>query len=178
MTYLLRKVNPVKWQPNLGLPRNEHSADAITNCTKTTNNTLSVWRSETKNFQDESVEKLMVALALSMDQPAKIDLLWLEEDALEAAGLKVTCTEANTCYIEVNPEHKDIENLNHEKLGLVSEHIVSQFAHKDNLFSLTRPNLIQLVLKWLDKSDTLKFEDLNDKWQKELQKKMGAATKK
>lgn len=81
MTYLLRKINSNKWQPNVGKESARHSADAITGCTRTKSNTLSVWHSETKDFNEESVKNLIVGLAIAMPQPAKIDLLWLEEDS-------------------------------------------------------------------------------------------------
>lgn len=177
MTYLLRKFNPFKWEPNRGLPSEQHSADAITGCTRTTDNTLSVWRSDTKDFSEEKVEKLIVALAVSMPQPAKIDVLWLEEDILLQVGLKVASTHVDSCYRNVISEHKDIQELDLQKLGLVSTHIVGQLADEKNLYSVGRPQLIDLVIKWLHKADTFELEDLSLKWQEVINKKLQVSKK-
>ncbi|EGQ9716318.1 hypothetical protein FWP28_18805 [Vibrio alginolyticus] len=170
MTYLLRKINPNKWQPNLGKVSARHSADAITGCTRTTSNTLSVWHSDTKDFNDESVQNLIVGLAITMPQPAKIDLLWLEEDSLVAKGLKVTHTDPGSDYVAINSLHKDIEELDHEGLGIVSEHIVNQFSDHQNYKQVPRPVLISMVSEWVLKSDTFNLEDLNDNWLDAVQK--------
>ncbi|PNH96733.1 hypothetical protein [Vibrio diazotrophicus] len=164
MTYLLRKINPNKWQPNVGKVSARHSADAITGCTRTTSNALSVWYSDTKDFNEESVKNLIVGLAITMPQPAKIDLLWLEEDSLVAKGLKVTQTDPGSDYVAINPLHKDIEELDHEGLGIVSEHIVNQFVDAQNYKQVPRPTLIGMVAQWALKPDTFNFDDLNDHW--------------
>ncbi len=164
MTFLLRKISPAKWQPNVGKEFARHSADAITGCTRTKLNTLSVWQSETKDFNDESVHNLIVGLAIAMPQPAKIDLLWLEEDSLVGKGLKVTQTDPGSDYLAINPLHKDIEELDHEGLGVVSEHIVEQFVEPQNYKQVTKPDLIGMVAEWALKPDTFNLNDLNDSW--------------
>lgn len=170
MSFLLRKIAANKWQPNLGRASNEHSADAITGCTRTSNNTLSVWHSDTKNFEDESVKDLIVALAISMPQPAKIDVLWLDENWLAEKGLSVIQTPGHSCFSSVNSLHKDIELLDHEKLGVVSEHIVSQFSNPENIHSIARPKLIKLVNDWMGKGNTFCYADLSEKWREEIAK--------
>ncbi|QUJ67747.1 hypothetical protein KDD30_00775 [Photobacterium sp. GJ3] len=170
MSFLLRKISANKWEPNLGKISSQHTADAITGCTRTSNNTLSVWHSNTKEFEDESVKKLIVALAVSMPQPAKIDVLWLEEDWLVQQGLNINSNLANTCYRDVNPLHKDIEFLDHGKLGIVSEHIVNQLSLTENRHSISRPKLIRLVGEWLEKDNTFELDELNEKWRAEIVK--------
>lgn len=174
MTYLLRKINSNKWQPNVGKESARHSADAITGCTRTKSNTLSVWYSETKDFNEESVKNLIVGLAIAMPQPAKIDLLWLEEDSLVAKGLKVTQTDPESDYVAINPLHKDIEDLDHEGLGIVSEHIVEQFVEAQNYKQVPRPDLIGMVAQWAVKPDTFNINDLSDKWLEAVNKYLEA----
>lgn len=165
MTYLLRKISPNKWQPNIGRIPGNHTADAITGCTRTTMNTLSVWSSNTNNFEDDGVKNLVVGLAVEMEQPAKIDLLWLEEDWLVRQGLSIEFTKVPNIYLDIVSSHKDIQNLDREKLGIVGEHIVHQFSNATNRICITRPNLISLVTEWVQKQNTFELDDLNEKWQ-------------
>ena len=172
MGLLLRKISPNKWKDNLDKSPSNFSADAITGCTRTTSNTLSVWSSNTHDFNDETVKELIVGLALSMPQPAKIDLIWLDENELKGNGLNIESTEANSIYISVNSRHKDIESLDHEKLGIVAKHIVEQFKVAENRYSISKNNLINLVIEWMNKESTFSLEDLNDKWLEEVRKKL------
>lgn len=164
MDYLLRKITPNKWEPNVHREPQNYSADALTGCTRTSNNTLSVWHSKTKNFMDDSVEKLIVALAISMPQPAKIDVLWLEEKMLLKKGLSVIKSDADTEFTGVNPLHKDITELDYTKLGVVCQHIISQFKNDANRHFITRPQIIKMVSKWECELNTFDLCLLSDKW--------------
>ena len=172
MGLLLRKITPNKWQSNLGKTPDNFSADAITGCIRTNQNTLSVWSSATSEFDSEEVKKLIVGLAISMPQPAKIDVLWLDEDKLGKKGLEIIETPAETIYTNINGKHKDISFLDHSKLGLVAEHIVEQFGESTNRHSIKKPALIKLVIEWLQKDDTFELQDLSEKWFTEIKKKL------
>ncbi|EHH2454100.1 hypothetical protein [Vibrio parahaemolyticus] len=164
MAFLLRKISPNKWQPNLELNPENYTADAITGCNRTQQNTLSVWHSDTNDFTDESVEQIIVALAITMPQPAKIDVIWLEEEKLAEHGLLIISTKAETEFEKINDLHKDIAELDHQKLAIVSEHIVKQFLDSANRKSITKPALIKLVSEWAAKEDTFDLNLLSDKW--------------
>lgn len=172
MGLLLRKISPNKWKENLGKNPSNYTADAITGCTRTSSNTLSVWHSHTGDFDDDTVKELIVGLAVSMPQPAKIDVIWLDEAELIARGLEIQSTEGNTIYIGVNSRHKDIENLDHEKLGIVGEHIVDRFENDDNRYSISKNNLVKLVIKWMEKNNTFSIDDMSEKWVEEINKKL------
>lgn len=107
MTYLLRKISHSKWECNKGRAPDNISADAITGCTRTSNNTLSVWVSDSIDFQDESVEKIIVALATTMSEPATIDLVWLIHNGLKIKVLiflvlkEILCINQLTICIEI-----------------------------------------------------------------------------
>lgn len=174
MGLLLRKITPNKWTGNLKKHRSNFSADSITGCTRTSQNTLSVWSSKTPDFKSDEVKELIVGLALSMPQPAKIDVIWLDEAKLQQKGLEVESTMADSVFTHINQRHKDISNLDHDKLGLVAEHIVEQFSESANRHSIKKPDLIALVTEWLGKEDTFELEDLNDKWLEAVQKKQAA----
>ena len=164
MSFLLRKITPNKWQPNINKSPANYTADALTKCTPTTNNTLSVWHSETDDFEDDHVKSLIVGLALTMAKPDKIDVLWLAEDKLYELGLEVQFSIVFNQYDSVIKDHRDIINLDYKSLGMVSEHIVEQFICPKNIHTISRPNLISLVSEWEQREDTFFLDDLNDKW--------------
>ncbi|PRB57230.1 hypothetical protein CQ001_19130 [Erwinia billingiae] len=142
----------------------------MTGCTRTSDNTLSVWLSNTKDFNSESVEKLVVALATTMNEPATIDLVWLEPEWLSQKGITISTTLGDTRYKTVNELHRDISALNHKKLADVGEHILVQLENKENYKRYLKNELIALVLKWQKIDKDFEFEELGPKWQKVLDK--------
>lgn len=168
MPYYLRKVSRSKWNVNLGLEPRFYTADAITGCNRTNNNTLSVWLSDTKEFEDESVQKLIVALAISMTEPASIDLLWLEPVWFEQKGIVIKNTPAKTRYTRVNTLHRDIAYLNHTLLADVGYHITQQLQVVENYKRMLKADLIALVYKWIKEDGDFTIEDLSIKWHEPL----------
>lgn len=174
MGHLLRKFSLAKWEPNRGISAPEISADAITGCTRTSDNTLSVWSSTTQDFNCDEVEKLIVALATTMNEPAAIDLIWLEDEWLESNGVKLIDTPGNSKYKSLNFKHKDLHSLNHTSLALVGEHIISQMKNDAAYKRVTKKNLIKLVAKWMNAEGEFTIEELKEKWHEPLLKLIGS----
>ncbi|NCU07400.1 hypothetical protein [Pantoea ananatis] len=173
MSYLLRKISITKWQPNLTLAPDQFSGDAITGCIRTSGNTLSVWSSSSDDFASDEVEKIVVALATTMTTPDVIDVVWLDEDWLRQHGVDIKSEPGLSKFGSVNPMHRDLVSINHKQLAIVGKHIVDQYnkAPKTNYKRFSKPALIALVKKWVEKEDTFKLEDLNEKWIASLNKK-------
>lgn len=172
MSYLLRKISIAKWEPNLTLQPDNFSGDAITGCTRTKNNTLSVWASDSIDFTTEDVEKIVVALATTMSSPDIIDLIWLDEDWLRENGVQIANNPGQSKFEAVNPMHRDLVAIDHRQLAIVGQHIVEQYNANPELYykRYSRPEIIALVHKWLTKDNTFKLEDLHEKWVKPLDK--------
>ncbi|HIF9239469.1 TPA: hypothetical protein ACX6RC_001989 [Photobacterium damselae] len=171
MAYLLRKFTKKKWEDNSKKENvNEFSADSVTGCIRTKCNTLSVWSTSSLDHCCEENTDLVVALALGMDSPATIDLIFLNEEHLSSC-IKIEETDGHTIYNKVVKKHKDLSDLTYESLAFVSEHIVNQIADKSNFFRFTRPKLINLVIEKLKEDETLRFEELSERWQQEILKK-------
>lgn len=170
MTFLLRKFSYPKWEKNKGLSPDEFSADSITGCTRTTANKLSVWRSETTDFKSDYVEKLIVALATTMPSPATIDLVWLKEEWFFEHGITLEDNPGDTKYESVNNLHSDIANLNHRRLAMVGSHMLEQLEEAGNYLRVSKRELISLVVKWMEKEGEFTIEDLEEKWQEQLNK--------
>ncbi|SEA18617.1 hypothetical protein [Microbulbifer marinus] len=170
MSFLLRKISKSKWESNLDKQPDDFSADAITGCTRTNKNTLSVWKSTTANFESDECKELVVAVATTMDRPDAIDLLWLEQDWLQEKGIAIVETPGNSKYSAMNSRHRDLSNLNHRKLALVGEHIVSRLNSFGASKRVLRPELIKLVAERYKKGGTFELGDLSPKWQEAVSK--------
>lgn len=172
MSYLLRKISIAKWEPNLTLQPDNYTGDAITGCTRTSGNTLSVWASESINFSTEEVEKIVVALATTMPSPDTVDLIWLNEEQLKKQGVQISDTPGDSKFESVNPMHRDLVAIDHRQLAVIGQHIVEQYATNTELHykRYSRPQLIALVHKWLLRDNTFSLEDLDEKWIVKLKK--------
>ncbi|ELY2794051.1 hypothetical protein ACM36E_000933 [Cronobacter sakazakii] len=170
MEYLLRKFSLSKWEPNRGVTSEEITADAITGCTRTSNNTLSVWSSTTQNFTCEEVERLIVALATTMNEPAAIDLIWLDDEWLRLNGIQLVESEGQSKYKSVNCKHKDLSFLNHSSLALIGEHIISQMNDETKYKRVTKKELIRLVAKWMKADNEFGLGELKEKWHEPIHK--------
>ena len=170
MSYLLRKINIAKWAPNLSLQPPNFSADAITGCTKTTENTLSVWHSDINDYNDVEGERLVVALALAMPTPDTIDLIWLEEKWFQDKGVSLVNSPGGSKYEKMNDRHKDLASIDLHKLGVVGQHIVEQYnKDKKKLYKrYMRSELNDLVKKWVQLDEDINVETLNEKWVRAL----------
>ncbi|WP_036626524.1 hypothetical protein [Pantoea sp. AS-PWVM4] len=170
MAFYLRKFSRAKWDFNVNLEPSMFTADAITGCTRTNKNKLSIWLSETNDFNDESVQKLIVALATTMTEPASIDLIWLDPTWFESKGYLIEKNDGKTRYSRVNFLHRDIADLNHTDLAEVGSHIIHQLTVHGAYKKVLKSDLLALVYKWLITDGDFEIDDLNEKWHEPLLK--------
>lgn len=174
MSYLLRKITRKKWDPNMESDPSHYTADAITGCTRTTQNTLSVWHSDKKDFNSEESNLLVTALASSMERPDAIDLVWLKEPWLIHQGVVIKETQGGSKCEIANDNHKDLVDLRHKDLALVGEHIVQQLSKSENFKRFSRAKLLELMLEAVCVKRIVGFYSLSEKWQLSLLKKMNS----
>jgi hypothetical protein len=170
LSYYLRKISRNKWDCNMDRQPGNYSADAITGCTRTSSNTLSVWESEVDDYQSEEAERIIVALASEMQKPDTIDLIWLNPEWLRSKAIDIQETPGKSKFPEVNSKHRDLSDLDHEKLATIASHIVSQLKKENNHKKITRRNLINIVKKWIDKDTSIVKSEFTEAWQNEFQK--------
>lgn len=170
MSYLLRKFSLSKWQKNVSKQPNQYTADAITGCTRTQKNTLSVWHSSTYDFDSQEFKDLAVALATTMDKPDAMDFIWLIEEHLAELGIEVRENPGLSPFESQNEKHRDLIDINHEKLAVVGEHIVGQMEEQTNYKKITRSELLELVNHYIETQQALSEDDLSEKWIEALQK--------
>jgi hypothetical protein len=172
MSYLLRKITRKKWDPNMESDPNQYTADAITGCTRTSQNTLSVWHSCEKDFNSQECNLLVTALASSMERPDAIDLVWLQEPLLIGKGVVIEQTKGGSKCESANDSHKDLIDLRHKDLAIVAEHIVEQLNQPENFKRFSRAKLLEIMLDASCITRIVDFHGLSEKWQANLLKKM------
>ncbi len=162
MPLLIRKINKAKWYQIDIENDDDVSADAITNCLKTTKNTLSVWRIESEDDLDQAV----LALVANQDHLDTIDVVILEESSLINYKLNIVASPGDTPVESLIDAHRDIANLTFTNLGLVKNHIVERIR-KQKLKRYTIGSLKKLLESAIA-NGLLAKEDLKDSVQKKL----------
>lgn len=162
MSLLVRKVNKAKWMQTDLTKNNDVSADAITNCLKTSMNTLSTWEI---NSQDE-IDEAVLAIVSSHDHLETIDVVPLEYEHLKSSGVDSEKTEGSTPVIELREKHRDLSNLSYTKLGIIAYHIVDQIRGKI-IFRYTERKLKDILFNAIT-ANRLSLKDLSESLQRKL----------
>ena len=162
MAVLVRKINKAKWRQRDVLNDEEPSADAITNCLKTSQNSLSVW-----TIDDEShLSNAILALAAGFQRLDTFDVALINEDDLVGNGLTITETPGITPYSAMIGRHRDISDLDYGGLGKVASLIISCLKN-ETVKRYTKSTLIDLLRAAVLSGD-VRLEDLQPSVQKEL----------
>jgi hypothetical protein len=126
MSYLVRKITKSKWNINSEeylKTQNPQKIpfDAICLCLKSTQNKLSVWETDTDDW--DSLNDVLAALFSSMDRPSKSDIIILDKSKLIEKGLELESNLGESPAVpDINNMHRDLSALNFEKVhALVCE---------------------------------------------------------
>lgn len=155
MQRLVRKINKSKWLQVDIFTDYDVSADAITNCLKTTKNTLSVWSIEDDNF----IESAVLAIVASQDRLETIDVVILEESILEK-DITIIESDGLTPVLSLVKSHRDLGELTFAKLEIIKNHIVDRIR-SEKCIRYTKGKTKQILLKAIDEG-ILKIDDLNE----------------
>lgn len=143
MAVLARKIARAKWEPKPGLAAGEIAADAVTADLKTTDNTLSFWRCPTAGPDD--VKRAMLALAANAERLDRLDVVYVQETAINDAGLTMFDTLGDTPVVSLRGLHVDIARLDLARLGSVARMVGD--AHRTNAtLSMTKKEVLDLVV--------------------------------
>lgn len=126
MSLYVRKIEKAKWLQNDILNGANASADAITNCTKTKRNTLSVW----EIASEQQIDDAILAILGNSDHLDTIDVVCIPSDILAMKELTVEHTPGNTQFEKMVNSHRNIAGLDFLTLGTVSKLIIRQLQEK------------------------------------------------
>ncbi|MDT8073244.1 hypothetical protein ACLDV6_16590 [Acinetobacter baumannii] len=121
-------------------------ADALTTCLKTSQNTLSVWAVE--NCTDAEIEKAILALITNtkLERLNRIQIVYFSKEDVDSLGLPIAVTEGDTIIESLSKLHNDLVDLNYEKLGKVSQLIISSLR-SESVRTYNERKLKDMLLK-------------------------------
>jgi len=164
MSLLVRKIQRSKWgdcAENSDVPVN---ADALTNCLKTTGDTLSVWFAQ----DDSDLDSAKIALIGTMSKLEKIDIIVLDESELAANDVVLAETPGITLAKPLVDRHRDLARLSVIEMMKVSS-IIQRKLVEGETERIGKPELLRLFKKAIDNGLIVKSE-LSDDLQKALNK--------
>ncbi|WKW33196.1 hypothetical protein KIH13_04725 [Pseudomonas viridiflava] len=140
------------------------NADAITQCLKTTGNTLSFWRI---NSPADILEGVL-AIAAANERLDTIDVVVIEEACFLQRGIAIRETPGQTVCPDLVSSHRDLAELNIVHLGFVSEAIAEQIRlGKTERFTLTK---LREIIQGALKTGRLSYDLLSEGIQKKVQR--------
>jgi len=162
MSLLVRKINKAKWfQINLD-QEDDVSADAVTNCLKTTKNTLSVWQIA----NEDDLDKAVLALVSNQDHLETIDVVILDEASVNNYGIKIIASPGETSIQDLIDSHRDLSELTYSKIGIIKDHIVERIRN-DHIKRYTRSDLKKIINAAIEKG-ILALDDLKESVRKKI----------
>lgn len=162
MELVVRKINRNRWPQNNEDNVFEIASDAITNCLKSSKNTLSVWEIDDENKLDEAV----LALSANFQHLESIDVIILDGKDLIKANVNFRHTKGITPVKDLEHKHIDLCDLNYFSIGIIAEHIAQRIVCN----KIKRYNVSDLkrIIKDAIATNRLRIEDLNESVAKKL----------
>lgn len=127
MPLLVRKVEKAKWLQRDIANGASPSADAVTNCMRTTQNALSTWKIDSM----ESVHDAVLAMVAAGDHLETIDVVFLDQDDLIAKNIALDPTAGNTPVESLRDTHVDIKDLDLNLLGELAKCVCDCIARSE-----------------------------------------------
>lgn len=142
-----------KWEEDINKDIDDTSADIITNCLKTSNETLSLWYVK----DEDEINKAIVALSSNRDYINKLDYIVIPDEYIEKYKLKLKKSPGDSPYTEFNENHFDIVNVKYGVLGDVSKMVFEIVNNGDKIKRISMGKIKKLLIdanskKILDKS--------------------------
>jgi len=164
VSILVRKINKGKWKQNDIVNGARPSADAITNCLRTKGNKLSTWSIE----EEEKVEEAVLAIIShpKFEHLESIDVALIDREDIEARGISLNPSRAQTSVQFMADRHYDLMNLCYDSLGIIADLIIDSFR-KNRVKRFTKVQLKKILIE-AEKNSHIDRDDLNDNIAKEI----------
>ena len=153
MPFVVRKIDYIKWNQRRIFEGEQPSADAITNCLKTTSNTLSLW-----SIVDESeIEEAVLAIGSQFNDLDTIDILTIDPSLIMGSGLSVKKCPGLTPYRGFEERHLDVVDLDYKSLGMMAQVIIASLRQgrskrflRDELKRIITRGVLEGKVQWSD----------------------------
>jgi hypothetical protein len=120
------------------------------------------------------LRRAVLALATSADRPDRLDVVYLEEQAVRDGDLTTRDTEGGTPVPSLRKHHVDIEKLDLLRLGKVAEMVAH--AHRSNAsYSRTKQEVIEIVVQAV-RDNLVELDALKEKMREMVRKKLAGST--
>jgi hypothetical protein len=172
MSYLLRKIARQKWESSQELAESLEAlqADAITSCLRTSGNTLSVWSSETNDWDHIGVKETLAALFSTLDGPNRIDVMFLPESAVNDNMIKIVETIGESpANDDINGRHRDLSELTYSSIGAVASLILNTIKEHENNTKRYNAKQVQALVKEHYEQGKLDGLLLSERWKEKLE---------
>lgn len=160
----IRKISLAKWTSSLESDVDSYSADAITGCLRTSENTLSLWKCES----DEEVAQSTLALLASQTRIDKLDLIVIDRDEVERRNLALVDSPGETAAKVYADKHVDVFGLNIDSLKLFAELVKEEVANK-RIIRINRAMFIERLRNGIGSGEIVR-SDLPDAILEQLDK--------
>lgn len=170
MAFYIRKVDSTQWEDELPVNHNilEMAVDGITNCCKTSGNTLSIWKTDSNDPADLENQKLLTGMAMALDRPVAFTYIFLSDDEIDSLALELQDSPGDTPFEEMASCHRDIANLTLEKMGELAWIIHSKVNDDAEMNIIAEEELSGYTRKFFPNASVLPIEKRNQKRWKRL----------
>lgn len=159
MSLLVRKIEAAKWRRTSSEDVADVPADAITGCTRTSGNKLSVWRIE----QEDDLRSAVLAMTAMGSQIETMDFVVLKEADLASQELSLARSPSTTPVRDFIDRHFDIVDLTYSSLGRVAR-VILGLVKADGVRRFTKAQLREILLQAV-KEDRVDRSALHEKLQ-------------
>lgn len=121
MAIYIRKVTKGKWDwrnpVDSNLLGSDLGTDGITNCCRTSSNTLSIWMVDSDQLSTDNDKKIVATLATNGGGLSAIDCIFISDDDLAGCGVNIRQVNGDSLISDIVSLHYDICDLNVLSLG-------------------------------------------------------------
>lgn len=149
-----RRYNPGKWHQYEYSTTQRISTDALTQCLKTENNTLSLWKVDSIENLDNQGALALIGAMTAFD---KIDVILFTDEELKELGVLLSDSNGNTKVEDLKGTHTDIADLDMSSFTVFADF----FARKLSDLEARKKELDDLV-------KSARKDEERDKYKKEI----------
>lgn len=165
MSYYVRRVKRTVWPeevPDLQVALNNFDniiADPLTDCTRTSGGTLSLWEISTK----DDVYKAVISLVTAPEQKtiSSMEIIFITPQNLSNHSLSLNKTDGRTTVTEFVSSHYDIVDINYKKLQDVGKLILSILI-SDGSKRIEKIDIINILKGYLLSNIKVNYKKIND----------------